>query len=54
MGYDTGVYNSYGHRMISCSGFGPCFESEPFGDLREIVGSPHTLSGNRTEPMRCP
>ena len=39
MGYDVGVYNSYGHRTISCSGFLRCFESEPLGDLREMVGS---------------
>ena len=42
MGYDVGVYNSYGHRTISCSGFLRCFESEPLGDLREMVGSQHT------------
>ena len=30
MGYDVGVYNSYGHRTISCSGFLQWFESEPF------------------------
>ena len=54
MGYNVGVYNSYGHRMMSCSGFLQCFESESFKDLREIVGSPQTLSGNRTEPVRCP
>ena len=41
MGYDVGVYNSYGHRTISCSGFLRCFESEPLGDLREIVVSAH-------------
>ena len=51
MGYDEGVYNSYRHRMISCSGFLRCSESELYGDRREIVGSLHTLSGNRTEPL---
>ena len=43
MGYDVGVYNSYGHRTISCSGFLRCSESEPHGDRREIVGSPQTF-----------
>ena len=38
------VYNSYGHRSISCSSFLRCPESELFGDRREIKGSPHTLS----------
>ena len=42
MGYDVGVYNSYGHRSISCSSFLRCFETELFGDRREIKGSPHT------------
>ena len=32
MGYDVGVYNSYGHRSISCSSFLRCPESELFGD----------------------
>ena len=43
MGYDVGVcmFNLCGHRTISCSGFLPCSESEPYGDRREIVGSPH-------------
>ena len=54
MGYDVDVYNSCGHRTISCSGFLQCSESEPYGDRREIVWSPHTLSGNRKEPVRCP
>ena len=54
MGYDVGVYNSCGHGTISCSGFLRCSSmSEPYGDRREIVGSPHTLSGNRKEPVRC-
>ena len=44
MGYDVCVYNSYGHRTISCSGFLRCSESEPFGDRRDIKGSQHTLS----------
>ena len=44
MGYDVGVYNSYGYRSISCSSFLRCPESELFGDGREIKGSPHTLS----------
>ena len=44
MGYDVGVYNSYGHRSISCSSFLRCPESELFGDRRDIKGSPHTLS----------
>ena len=35
MGYDVGVYNSYGRRSISCSSFLRCSESEPFGDRRE-------------------
>ena len=48
MGYDVGVYNSYGYLTISCSDFLRCSESEPFGDRREIVRSPHTLSGNGT------
>ena len=34
MGYDVGVYNSYGHRSISCSSFLRCPESELFGDRR--------------------
>ena len=42
MGYDVGVYNSYGHRSISCSSFLRCPESELFGDRREIKGSLHT------------
>ena len=54
MGYDVCVYNSCEHRMISCSGFLRCSESEQYGDRREIVRSPHTLSGNRKEPVRCP
>ena len=54
MGYDVGVYNSCGHYTISCSGFLRCSKSEPYGDRREIEGSPHTLSGNRKEPARCP
>ena len=54
MGHEVGVYNSCGHRTISCSGFFRCFEAEPYGDHREIVGSLHTLSGNRKEPVRCP
>ena len=29
-------------------------KTKPYGDRREIVGSPHTSSGNRTEPVRCP
>ena len=37
--YDVGVYNSYGHRSISCSSFLRCPESELFGDRREIKGS---------------
>ena len=44
MGYDVGGYNSFGHYTISCSSFLRCSESEPFGDRREIKGSPHTLS----------
>ena len=51
MGYTVGVYNSYGHRSISCSSFLRCPESELFGDRREIKGSPHTLILNRTEPV---
>ena len=54
MGYDVGVYNSCWYYTISCSGFLRCSESEPYGDRREIVGSLHTLSGNRKEPVRCP
>ena len=54
MGYEVGVCNSCGHRTISCSGFLRCSESEPLGDRREIVGSPHTLNGNRKESVRCP
>ena len=54
MGYDVGVYNSCGHRTISWSGFLRCSKSEPHGGRREIVGSPHTLSENRKEPVRCP
>ena len=54
MGYDVGVNNSCGHYTISCSGFLRCSGSEPYGDRREIVGSPNTLSGNRKEPVRCP
>ena len=38
MGYDVGVYNSYGYRSISCSSFLRCPESELFGDRREIKG----------------
>ena len=37
VGYDVCVYNSYGHRAISCSGFRRRSESEPYGDRREIV-----------------
>ena len=48
--YDVCVNNS----KISCSGFRRCFESEPYGDRMEIVGYPHSLIGNRTEPVRCP
>ena len=41
MGYDVGIYDSCGHRTISCSGFLRISESsEPYGDRREIVGSP--------------
>ena len=54
MGYDVGVYNSFEHYTISCSGFLRCSESEPYEDRREIVGPLHTLSGNRKEPVRCP
>ena len=54
MGCDVGVYNSCVHQSISCSGFLRCCESEPYGDRREIVGSPHSLSENREEPVRCP
>ena len=56
MGCDVGVYNSCGHHTISCSGLLRCSESEKktYGDRREIVGSPHTLSANRKEPVRCP
>ena len=51
MGYDVhvGVNNSYGHCAIFCFGFLRYSESVPY---RDIVGSPHTLSGNRTEPVR--
>ena len=38
MGNDVGVYNSYGHRSISCSSFLRCPESELIGDRREIKG----------------
>ena len=51
MGYDVGVYNSYGHRSISCSSFLRCPESELFGDRREIKGSPY---GARAMAMRSP
>ena len=51
---DNGLRHSCGHRAISCSGFLRFSESEPYGDRREIVGSPHTLSGNRKQPVRCP
>ena len=54
MGDDLGVYNSCGHRSISCSGFLRCSESEPCGDRREIVRSQHALGGNRKEPVQCP
>ena len=54
MGYDVGVYNSYGLRTTSCSYFLLCSESEPYGERREIVRSPHSLSGNRTQPVRRP
>ena len=36
--------------MIFCSDFLLCSESKPYGDRREVVGSPHTLGGNRKEP----
>ena len=36
--------------MIFCSDFLLCSESKPYGDRREVIGSPHTLSGNRKEP----
>ena len=51
MGCDVvsvGVYNSCVHHSISCSGFLRCCESEPFGDRREIVGSPHSLNSSHT------
>ena len=35
--------------MIFCSDFLLCSESKPYGDRREVVGSPHTLSGNRKD-----
>ena len=56
MGYDVGVYNSYGHRAISCSGVNDlrCSESEPHGDRWEIVGYPRTLSGARAMSVRSP
>ena len=55
MSYDVlCVNNSYGHRTILRSRFCRRSESEPYGDRREIVGHPHTLSRNRTEPVRCP
>ena len=58
LGYGVCVYNSYGHLTISCSGFRRGSESEPYGDRREIirkiVGYSLTISGNRTEPVRCP
>ena len=53
MGYDVGVYNSYGHRSISCSSFLRCPESELFGDRREIKGSPHTYEA-RAMAVRSP
>ena len=57
MGYEVGVYNSCRHHTISCSGFLRCFESEPYGDRREIVGSPHTKwksLGARAMSVRSP
>ena len=56
MGYDVHVcvYNSYGHRTVSCSGFRRHCETKPNEDRMEIVWSPQYLNGNRTEPMRCP
>ena len=57
MGYDVGVYNSYGHRSISCSSFLRCPESELFGDRREIKGSTHfklKLNGARAMAVRSP
>ena len=58
MGYDVGVYNSYGHRSISCSSFLRCPESELFGDSREIKGPPHTFKlksyGARAMAVRSP
>ena len=30
------------------------FDTETHGDRTVVVGSPQILSGNRTEPVRCP
>ena len=52
VGYDVCVNNP----TISYSGFRAVdvLRMEPYGDRREIVGCPHSLIGNRTEPVRCP
>ena len=50
MGYDVGVYDSYGQCTITCSGFLRISESsEPYGDRRVST----TLSGNHKGPVRC-
>ena len=54
MGYGLCVYNSYGHRKISCSAFRRRSDTKTHGDRTVVVGSPHTLSGYRSEPVRCP
>ena len=41
-------------RFLALAFDGRCFESELYGDCREIVGCPHSLIGNRTEPLQCP
>ena len=43
MDYDVCIYNRYGHRTNSCSGFCRRSETKPFGDRLEIVGYPQTV-----------
>ena len=55
MGYDVDVYNSYGHRSISCSSFLRCPASEMFGDRREIKAHFKLKSyGARAMAVRSP
>ena len=54
--YDVCGNNTHRHRMpsISCCGFRRSSLTKSQRDRTVIVWSPHTLSGDRTEPVRCP